>query len=578
VVLALQTGTYVRIDSSRPTAPATRRNTLLRLSPLVAFVQDERRPGERHLGVYHRLTGDGFEVPPPLHELLQILRKMPLERRELERLASADGRATLDELRARHFLVAATEPARLLEPFLGDRLVRPAMNPAVSCRAAGGAARVIRLKRADRCLLPRTPAMPELVEELLAPAAASLLSDATSDGALSLKEALGRLQGRGPGRPLDLAWEAITLLTQPERQLVRVVPAALAARTAAGVRHHYLNQSFVRPPKVLDEVGDAAAYYQGDIEDARWNFDWVESTVNHSFRYRTSAFEMQSYGERLCRALLGPAGIVSPPRDRPLEVLEVGGGVGTLARDFMPEARRALGDGAALRYTIVDCSPRLLAAQRDELREPVSAVRFVEGDARELPLGDDRFDLIIANEMIADLPVTGPAGRLVQTGSLAFLERVAARLQPSGVAVITEYGDLDAPPRVVEHLNHPEYSIHFAPLLAHARDLGLGAHLRPLAELLQARGDAVMACGQQEHVLCLNRLLDERRTKLPYAAFCRAELERRLGAELDALGVFGLPFATLVQGLHFGPELRQFHALVLTGPGWVAPAGGGALS
>jgi SAM-dependent methyltransferase len=339
------------------------------------------------------------------------------------------------------------------------------------------------------------------------------------------------------------------------------------------VRHHYVNQSFVRAPKRADDADGATAHYQDDIEDARWNFDWVESTVNHSFRHPTAAFELQSYGERLCRALLGPAGILTPPRDRPLEVLEVGGGTGTLARDFTRQARRSLGTGMALRYTIVDCSPRLLAAQRDELRDAVCPVRFVEGDARELDFGSDRFDLIIANEMIADLPVSGPSARLVQTGSVAFLDRLAARLQPGGAAVVTEYGELDAPPRLVEHLNHPEHSIHFAPLLAHARALGLGARLTPLRNLLRPKADALMVCGQQEHVLCLNRLLEERHATLPYAAFCRAELQRRVGAELEALGVFGLAYATLDQGLHFGPELRQFQALILTGPRWAAPEG-----
>lgn len=541
----------------------------LRLSPLVAFVDRSGADGELRHGAFHRLTGDGFEIPPPLRELFILLRKTPLDLRDLDRYAGPGGRWLLDALRERHFLVSDAEPARLLQPFLTGRAVRPAMNPAVFVRGSGGGAgaRVVRLERADRCALPRTSATPEVVDEPLSPVAAALLALATTNGALSLAETLDALRGRVAGGQLSSVWEAIDFLTQPQRQLLRLVPTALATSKRPGLRHHYLNQSFVRSP--ASTAPAASGHYRDGIDDAAWNFDWVESTVSHAFRYPTAALEAQSYGERLCQSILGNEGLVTPPSGRPLEVLEVGGGTGAMARDFIRRARQLLGDGAALRYTILDCSPSLLKAQRAALADAGCAVRFVEGDACDLMTGpaDERFDLILANEVIADLPVSGPVERREQSGSRLFLEQLAARLRTEGAAVVIEYGSLDDAPQLVEHLNHPEHSIQFGPLLAQARSLGLGARLVPLHDLLQSRREAEMACGQQEHVLCLNHLLAGRGVAVPYAAFCRAEFERRFGDVLNEVGVVGLPYAPLAQGLHFGPDLAQFQALVLDGPG-----------
>jgi protein-L-isoaspartate O-methyltransferase len=503
-------------------------------------------------------------------KLLMLLRKQPIDEAELA--AAPGARAAVDQLRAAHVLTTAADAQGILAPFLDGELVRPAMNPAVVYRQRDGQTKTMRLRNADRCLSPRTVAPPDLVEESIPHPAAALLAEAT--GATTLAAAITRLPAEH--RHANAVLQAIDRLTQPQRQLLRIRP--VGDRT--GIRYHYLNQSFLRSPQ--DEF-TATQYYRSAVDDAHWNFDWIEPTVNHAFRHPTTALHMQSYGERFCSAALTESRLLAQRDGGVVDVLEVGGGIGSFARAFILRAQQLLGPGR-LRYTILDCSRQLAAAQERNLAGIGCHVRFVRGDACELALGEERFDLIIANEMIADLPVARTSSLTVElrarlgidelasaavdpwihTGTLAFVEQIAARLRPTGAAVLTEYGSLDGLPRQVTHLNHSEYSTHFAPLLGHARRLGLGARLVPLPQFLDVRDDADMMCAQQEHILCLNRLLARRKLAMPYAAFCRPELERQFGAALQELGVLPLAYAPMKQGLHFGPALRQFHALVLS--------------
>lgn len=76
-----------------------------------------------------------------------------------------------------------------------------------------------------------------------------------------------------------------------------------------------------------------------------------------------------------------------PARFRGKLVLDVGTGNGRLAFDAARYARRVIG---------IDPSPESLAAARDEARRRgVRNVEFRVGDARDLGVGKERFDLVL---------------------------------------------------------------------------------------------------------------------------------------------------------------------------------------
>lgn len=226
---------------------------------------------------------------------------------------------------------------------------------------------------------------------------------------------------------------------------------------------------------------DLDDYHRRVITDADAQFDFRETTVSHLLRVPTPVLDGSTYGARLV-ARLGERGAL-PPGAR---VLEVGGGTGWLAR-------RALEARPDLRWTIVDLSPALLRAQRQRLAG--RGVRFVHADGMRLPIADGAVDVLVSNEVIADLPAArvDPAGevpaivrrlevvpdapRVTNVGALRFVAEVGRVLRPGGLAWISEYGDLDREPVEAVHLDHPEVGIEFSVLKRGAERLGLGAEV-----------------------------------------------------------------------------------------------------
>jgi D-alanine-D-alanine ligase len=85
------------------------------------------------------------------------------------------------------------------------------------------------------------------------------------------------------------------------------------------------------------------------------------------------------------------AQVISPPADA--RILDLCGGQG---RHTLELCRRGCRD-----CTVVDYSGTLLAIGRETARQQDLPVRFVQADARRLPLGDERFDsvLILGNSL-----------------------------------------------------------------------------------------------------------------------------------------------------------------------------------
>jgi hypothetical protein len=543
----------------------------LYISPLVGFIREQRGRRAVRWGLYHRLTGETHAVAPALWEAARRAVGLELDASMISRLRQVSpAREALDRMRQTQILTPSGSPADLIRPFADCRLAFPLANPALAYRRSDGAHVLVRLRGANRCLLPRSPTAPELVEELLDPAvhAAWTLLQQPPHADVTLGAFWQELNRRFPSAAgHESAWRVLDHLTRPERQILRVVRSP-DCPTQARAPHNFLAQDLRWERPGPSARAPAKDFYETGIRDAAWNFDWTEPTVSHSFRFPTSALGGRSYGERFGDAVCQRLEVMPPRR---LRILEVGGGLGTFALSFIAALARRGQPGLDWSYTIVDCSPALISHQQHVLADSASRVRYVCADARELSLAGEEFDVAISNEAIADFGVAESPGTgrrvaprtLRQTGVEAFLRRLRGHLAPGGWALRVEYGELDRPPRRVWHLNHPEYSVEFAQILDQARGLGLQARVEPLAAFLQADPSALLLSGKQEHHWCLNHLLRRVSAQLAYAAYSRETFEAGFGEAIAQLSLTGVRCAPLGLGWHYGPELGGFWVVSL---------------
>jgi NADH dehydrogenase [ubiquinone] 1 alpha subcomplex assembly factor 7 len=273
----------------------------------------------------------------------------------------------------------------------------------------------------------------------------------------------------------------------------------------------------------------------------------------------------------------------------PFRLVEVGAGDGTLARQVLVAL-----DDLSLSYTAVEISGGARASLaaideldvRDELPPAADLVlahelldnlpfRVVRG-GRELRIGDDGEEfrevlveiddeLAVAMREVADR-VTGDGDLVVPVGAFAFVDRVAAVLDP-GAALVIDYGGVGAAGgevhgyrghRVVEDVLHAPGTtditagVDFAAIARGARDAGLVA-FGPVSQ-----HDALMALGFERW------LRDE-------LARQHEQLDRRDG--IDAVRTWtGRSRATLLAD---PAALGRLRWLVLATPGVTAPSWAG---
>lgn len=303
------------------------------------------------------------------------------------------------------------------------------------------------------------------------------------------------------------------------------------------------------------------------IEDTATRFDLAETTLAHAFGLPHPALGGQRWGERLfdhmfpASALGGKFFVTTPGMERAragagrrrvlpkaagervvldrgpvsggcggsqpptMRCVEVGGGTGELGAAFLDRARER---GYPIEYRRIDRSPALLALQADKMPGAVGLV----GDALALPLADGSVDLLIANEVIADLPSRRTAHGWENDGALRFVEEVARVLAAGGEAFISEFGtEADAPEEAVQ-LDHPEVSIRFDRLVERALSLRLSARLTPVADFLGLDLDARWLW--RPHLGAL-RVLDQRAGRPPTPARAWTPETLPLGEKVEGL-------------------------------------------
>lgn len=554
---------------------------------------------EVQYGIFHQLTGEVLEPSANVRSLLFALRlgsRFSVGDDELAQMG-ADGRQ-LKELIQKEFLITETQDP--LASFLDQYVLRPLQNPALAYVSASGEVRLVRTSMAQRIFSPGPSELPKVVEESLANAAAILLA---ADGTKTLGEVFQTAPAFEGTNPLTHSEfrGAIDFLTRPHRQLIKFTrnledlgepfrPCNLVPRNnyrSGGPRS--------------GESGDVFDFHLLGIENASWEFDFVEPTINHSFRFPNEALGGLSYGARFCVSTLHPEVLPLLDKKDRLETLEVGGGIGTFAESFIKQARTdetRSNHRAQVNYQIVDLAPELIESQQQRLGSLEPPVQHFHQNAIELSLPGRTFDLIIANEVIADFPVSpvnrvldgaqnqsewrGPGAAylekyglaeagapdtfLLNTGAIQFLERAWTHLSPGGALILTEYGGEFTYSVQAYHLNHEEFSIHFGQLKKCAEQIGFSCRLLSLKDFLQIDDQVRVLAGQEEQIMCLNHVLREHGQSLPFALITEREFKAKYQQLAERIELTGVSFLPLSYGFHFGPKLAQFMVLLMNKP------------
>jgi 2-polyprenyl-3-methyl-5-hydroxy-6-metoxy-1,4-benzoquinol methylase len=480
---------------------------------------------------------------------------------------------------------------------------RPIQNPALTYKSKNGEVWLVRTSMAHHVFSPRTGEFPEIVEESIPPLAAAIFK--LADGTRTLQEIFTTL-GRDKDAEIlkdPVFREALEFLTGLERQLLKFTSRGedlCDPYEAVNTVPRDLYHSFRWNGQPVDPSSEPIIeFHLSGIEDASWEFDLIETTVNHAFRFPSEALGGCDYGSRFCLSTLCPEVVPGLHLSDRLEVLEVGGGTGTFARSFIKQAATAL-QGKDLNYHILDLSPTLIQNQRKLLSEILPASRHFQQDATQFDIPGQKFDLIISNEVIADFPIASvercsagagddygkkwsgggsyylekydlqtegaPDSFLVNSGTFQFIERCWKHLSPGGTLILSEYGGAQIYPVQSFNLNHEEFSIHFGHLMACGQKVGFSCRLLTLKEFLSLDDEVLALNGREEHILCLNHILRKYEMSLPYAVVLKTEFIERFQRIIEQIELTGFSFSPLNNGYHFGPPIANFMVLILNKP------------
>jgi phospholipid N-methyltransferase len=559
--------------------------TTYRLSPFATLIESHLFAEATQYAVFHRLTGQLLEIEPPVLAFAQALTQgkgFSLDPDQISDLGEMGPpvRALIE------FQLAIPVDVDPLAPFVDYYLGRPMQNPAVTWRSETGAVSVASISMAEHVYSPETGKLPLVTEEIFPELISNIL--AVADGTKTLRQIYAARQGGGSDpRQYDQEFrQAIKFLTEPDRQLIKLAPTVedfanpyYPANLVPGNLYHSSRWTEREPEK---SIGD---FHLEGIDDAAWEFDIIEPTINHGLRFPSELLGGLDYGTRFCDAVFsdGFSGKTN------LEVLEVGGGTGSFARSFIQRAQQ---NGKSIAYQIMDLSPALAESQRRMLTDIDPPVGHLNQDAVHLNLPGRKFDLIMSNEVIADFPVAAveregvqlggpgapfvkqyelavedaPARFYVNSGVFEFLERAWTHLNPGGRLILSEYGSKTRYPAESFHLNHSEFTIHFGHVAQCARKIGFECRLEPLTEFLRIDDQLPVLCGRDEHILCLSYVFEKHTETMPFALFSERDFKARFGELAERLSLSPIRFLALRHNFHYGPSLQDFFVLTLQKP------------
>jgi SAM-dependent methyltransferase len=581
--------------------------TPYQVNPYVSFIESRLFSDSIQYAVFHRLTNEIIEPSETVRSLLHAAKlgnRISLSDAQLGQLGETG--VELKQLIQKQFLILENnDPLSLLR---NHYLARPLQNPAVVFQRSGQWI-LSRTSMEHSVYSRRRNEMPVVIEELLSSLCADIFL--LSDGTRTLQQVFTMLRSDRVNILQDFEFRTtLDFLTTQERQLIKLTPQQddvtepyKPVNIVPRNLYHADRWNQQSPDSSREGILD---FHLRGIEEAGWEFDQIEPTINHGYRFPHEALGGLNYGSRFCLATLRSEVAPSLGQSRRLNVLEVGGGTGTFARSFMEEAMRfgsSGSKGVTLSYHILDLSPALMESQKRILSEFLPESKHFQQDATEFDLPGHTFDLIISNEVIADFPVApverlpaneserkaedsrtwqgdgaqyvskydlatkdAPDSFLVNAGAFRFVERAWEHLKPGGTLIISEYGAVERYPARSFHLNHDEYSIHFGHLAACGAKVGFECRLLTLKDFLSLDDDVEVLSGREEHILCLNHVFKNYGLTLPYAVTSKSDFERQCETVARKINLTGYSFLPIKMGYHFGPNVKDFFVLIMNKP------------
>lgn len=311
--------------------------------------------------------------------------------------------------------------------------------------------------------------------------------------------------------------------------------------------------------------GDLNQFHRNSIEALDRHFETKEITVSHLFREANPALEGLSYGASLLEKIEKFRKI-----DKNSRILDVGAGLGFTSQEFLKALKQKYsGLVDSISYVLCDLTFKFLENQIN-LTSPY-LTKFVQTNAEVLPFKDNSFDIIIANENIADftsaklnkkealdflegkvnkdkiedistrkalewikacsIDITDALPEFIfNLGAFEFMKELNRVLKPGAIAFICEYGIWKGYPTAVSLPNHVEYSIQFTQLIKFIKFLGMDIEVFPLADFLGFNREKEVVDGCSLNFLC--SVLKKQNIELPYIAYTRETLEARLPENL----------------------------------------------
>lgn len=323
------------------------------------------------------------------------------------------------------------------------------------------------------------------------------------------------------------------------------------------------------------------------------HFDLIETTVSHLFREPSEALGGTTYGRLLMRQLRR-LGWFKP---KPKVIVEVGGGLGYLAREFGLELLPFEKQG--IQYVSLDITPPFLKLQLHRARAGGWAGTGAQANGEWLPLKDSSVDLVIDNENMADMtPVkltsreiragTGdtpqhqealewirrlrlqlgaelPDDVIFNLGPLRFVAELWRVLKPGGRAFLTEFGIEEGWPAPVKLPHHTEYEVQYEHLRQAVRWLGFQERYLSLPQFLAIKPDTKVLCTGAAYTI--QRFCQALGKPFSVRAYSESELKQTLGDVLAKLQ--GCHYHDIADPAWFG--LIDFKVLLLEKPGGAPP-------
>jgi SAM-dependent methyltransferase len=332
-------------------------------------------------------------------------------------------------------------------------------------------------------------------------------------------------------------------------------------------------------------------YHVEAITNPVEQFDHQETTLSHLLRIPHPALANRTYGQALVDALLARDAIAQGR----VRVLEIGAGLGYVARHVIDRLRE---NGREVDYTIVELSPALAGAQRERLGDDA---KWIVGNALTVAIAERSYDLILSNEMVGDLPATqlsrpdigldavgtGTADRdkvravhpladavnlddapepfYLQIGAFELVSKIAHWLAPGGTAVVTEFGDANAWPKLSTQLDHPELSTHFGHLQQVARAESLEANVEFVIDLLDLDRSQQGLATTRSHFRALRALAANAGIELAKIGYTRELLAHTVAGKLDLDTIGDLRFDRIEDRL-MGLVPHEFRTLLAKKP------------